>query len=159
MKKIDRKKIDEEINLNLVPMMDLFVGLIPFLLIAAAFTKFGGVDVQAPSNTANQTHQEQKKPSDEVWFEVSVDQDKIEVQGFSKDFEKPLENLKAEFSVEKVAQFEAYLQGLASKNTKFGPVLFHATSPTTYEQGISVLTVIRSEKTIPDIVLAMGVTE
>ncbi len=50
-----RRAADEVEELNMIPIMNLFIVLIPFLLAAAAFYQVGVIPTSTPQNTPNQT--------------------------------------------------------------------------------------------------------
>lgn len=151
-------KIEEEIQLNLTPMMDLFVALIPFLILSSTFMSLGGIDLQAPSASSSKveaTHHTQN----ELWLMVEVKESKASIQGYGKDFGAVRDQVKAEFDISELEQMKAFFTKLENADYKMGPSLFHASPDTKYEQAITFLNVVRQTKAVSDIVMAAGVVE
>ena len=67
----------EEVEVNLIPVMNLFVTLIPFLLLAAAFLHVGVIATSLPSQTDEVSDIAADKLS--VTVNLLVEEDKIEV--------------------------------------------------------------------------------
>lgn len=157
MKKLKRQT-QEEIHLNLTPMMDLFVALIPFLIISASFNALGGIDLQAPAASAGHTAEDQKLSND-LWLMFEVKENVVSVQGYEKDFGRERPQIKGEFNSADLEKFKNFLASLEGGSWKMGPSLFHASPETRYEQAVSFLNVIRGAKNVTQIVMAAGVVE
>lgn len=157
MKKVGRK-IHDELELNLAPMMDLFVSLLPFLILSASFVQLGGVDAKGPA-AADQVSKVAAKDQDDLWLSVNMDSKKIFISGHRKDFDRTVEGVKAEFTHEQLPELQAYLDSLIAKNYKMGPSLFHAGSDARYDQVMACLSTMRSSKAVQEIVIAAGVVE
>lgn len=156
MRRFTRKT--EEINLNLTPMMDLFVGLIPFLILSSAFLRLGGFDLQAPSAAQGPQAQVDSKDK-ELWLSFEVEDTKVTVTGYGKSYDQEVPGVKAEFVMADLPKLTAYVDALSSKHPKIGPSIFHASPDTKYEKAINVLNAMKSSKNVKDIVVAAGVTE
>lgn len=152
------KRNVDEIYLNLTPMMDLFVGLIPFLILSATFVSLGGIETQAPSasSTAAVPH---SKNSDELWLTFEIGSDKVIVAAFKKDYVQEIPSVKGEFALADLPRMTKFLDDLSVKSYKIGPSLFHAKPDIKYENAVSVLNAMKSSKAITDIVMASGVVE
>jgi biopolymer transport protein ExbD len=152
-----RKKIQTDFQLNLTPIMDLFVGLIPFLILSASFVEMSGIEVQSPS--ASSTAAQKTESKEELWLSFEVSDSKVTVTGYGKDFDRAVSAVKSEFKLEQLDQLKIYLDGLAQKNYRMGPSLFYVSPETKYEKAISVLSAMRSTKTVHDIVMAAGTVQ
>jgi len=71
------RKAREETEINLIPVMNLFVTMIPFLLLAAAFYHVGVVPTSFPSQTDKQSDLAADPKS--VTVDLLVEKDKIEL--------------------------------------------------------------------------------
>jgi len=138
--------------------MGLFVALIPFLIIASSFVRFGGVDVQGPSAASGPSGKTEVN-SRELWLIFEIQPDKVQVQAYRKDYAEEVAGLKAEFSYDDLSKMTAYLNSLAAKSYVFGPSLFHASPETKYEKAIEVLNAMKSSEPVKEIVMAAGVVE
>ena len=157
MKKL-KKQVEEEIQLNLTPMMDLFVALIPFLIMAASFTRLGGIDLQAPSATSG-SPQQIEKPSNDLWLMFEVKADTLNVQGYDKNFSNERSKIKGQFTLNEIEKLKSFLANLQGPEWKMGPSLFHASAETKYEQAVAFLNAMRGSKSVTQIVMASGVVE
>ncbi len=164
MKLYGKRRHEEAPDLNVTPMVDLFVSLIAFLLITAAFVRIGGVKVNMPSAkaAAESTMQKSDKLTVSLTFEVA--NNAVEVNGFSDAFATEVPQIKKTISLEDskagMAQLHAYLTELKTKYESFGSALYHASPTTTYEIAVQVLDTIQSVQGISkDTILAAGVVE
>lgn len=152
-----KRQVEEEIQLNLTPMMDLFVALIPFLIMSASFTQLGGIDLQAPSSKTGTPAK--IEASNDLWLMFEVKGDQIHIQGYDKDFNSTRAQIKGDFTSAQTDQFQIFLSNLEAGKWKMGPSLFHASPETKYEQAILFLNTIRGSKNLNEIVMASGVVE
>lgn len=153
------KRNTDEAVLNLTPIMNLFVALIPFLIVSSAFIRLGGVDVQAPSAASGvQTPNSLKKDS-ELRLSFEVQESKVIVTGYDQNYDQEISGVKAEFPIAELSRLVAYVDGLSQKQYKIGPSLFHASPETKFENAISVLNAMRSSQHVKEIVMAAGVVE
>src|SRR5438045_289585 len=118
MLKIRRPESDA-IQLNLNPMMDLFVALLPFLILSTAFVRYGGIETHAPAAATTKQTIEQK--TQEVWLSFEVEEKKVTVTGYTKNFEAPRAGLRQSFAMDKLDDLKSYLASVAKKNEKLGP--------------------------------------
>jgi biopolymer transport protein ExbD len=153
-----KKQVEDEIQLNLTPMMDLFVALIPFLILSASFNSLGGIDLQAPAASSN-AQTEAKKSTDELWLMFEVHANSVTVQGYEKNFGAERPKVKGVFNLAELDKFKDFLISLEGGQWKMGPSLFHASPDTRYEQAVSFLNVMRGAKSVTEIVMASGVVE
>jgi biopolymer transport protein ExbD len=150
------KKVEMGMELNLTPMMNLFVALIPFLLMSSSFMHYGTVDVTAPSKAAEGTA---AAKTDELWLEVIVHPQEVLVRAHSKDYESEYEAYRKSFAHTEMTQLVAHLQKMKADHATWGPSLFHASPETRYEQAVNVLSRLRAFDQTSSVVLAMGVRE
>ncbi len=157
MGRLARKKINFDTELNLVPMLDFFLSLIPFLLISTVLATFGGVFVEAPSYKAQS--QQQTQPQDkkeEIDLAVQVADGQIKVFGYKSGYEAKIDSITASFGMVELDKFRAYLGSLHEKYSTIKSSLFHASADTRYEDAVSVLNIVRATKVSNNLVLAVG---
>ncbi len=151
----------EQTELNLAPMMDLFVALIPFLIVSSSFIQLGGFEMQAPS-AATSTAQAPSKNDQvkEIWLAIEVTESQVKVTGYEKDFAREIPGIKSQFALTELKQLTDYVSSLtANSNSKMGPSLFHASPETKYENAVAVLNALRSSPAVTEMVMAAGVVE
>ncbi len=158
-----KKNHVEPADLNLTPMMDLFVALIPFLLLSAAFVRIGGIHVNMPANQTTASAQQQK-PEKIVSLTFELSENAIKIQGFSDQYTSLIPGLDVSIPVansrEGMKALTDYLSGLRAKHEKFGSALFHASPKVSYELSIRTLDIIHSVKGVAsETILAAGVVE
>jgi len=164
MRKLKIKDGMDPGDINLTPMMDLFVVLIPFLLMSAAFVRLGGVQVAMPSSKSAATELADNSKLQTISLTFEVSEKDIKVRGFSDQFVTEVSGVSGEFSLENEAQglgqLRSFLEGLRSKYQNFGSSLFHAAPTATYEQALHVLDTVHSVAGVSkEIILAAGVVE
>ena len=72
----------EEVTLNLIPIMNLFTALIPFLLLSAAFFHLAVIKISVP--VASETGDTDiAKEEDKITLNLSIQKDKFELGGSS----------------------------------------------------------------------------
>ena len=141
-------------ELNLVPMLDMFLSLIPFLLLSAAFINYGGVFVEAPSFAAQEQVVVADAKSKELDLAVKVSRDDVKISAYSKGFLAKKDDLQGTFKLDDRANLQIYLQTL-KKNYVIASVLFHVDPQIPYQQAVTVLQALRSSDLSKHIVLAV----
>ncbi len=71
-KSMGREKRIKEVDINIIPVMNIFLLLIPFLLLTAAFVQLAIVELSLPTLNKNRTQQVQQKPKNLVLILLSV---------------------------------------------------------------------------------------
>jgi biopolymer transport protein ExbD len=157
MKKLARHKTQNtETELNLNPMMDIFVGLVPILLVTASFSHYAAVQTSLPGKEVSQSNE---KPPAEVRLTFEVQDQFVVVSGFDSGFDKPVPGLFEKFPTNDLVKLKQQIEVLKGKYPKFGPSLFFATGSTPYQTVISVLDLIKTTMKGSEVILAAGVVE
>lgn len=157
MNKIARHKTtNPETELNLNPMMDIFVGLVPIMLVTASFSHYSAVQTSLPSQEISQS---KEKPAEEVRLTFEVQGDFVLVSGFDSKFDKPVDGISDRFSTKDLPRLKAEIEKIKAKYPKFGPSLFYATGSTSFQTAINVLDLIKSTMNKSEVILAAGVME
>lgn len=151
-----RRKVDLDSDLNLVPMLDLFLSLIPFLLMSTVLASFGGIFVEAPKQGPQAAATAQDSNSKKWSLAIAVDKEQIRVSVYEGSFERKLAERDRNFLVTDREAFKAYIQSLKTEATKITSSLFRATSETRYEVAVSVLSALREAEASESLVLAVG---
>lgn len=161
MKKTHRKKTDLESDLNLVPMLDLFLSLIPFLLMSTVLATFGGISVEAPkvtqaasAETSSNNSQEMNKK--EIDVAVLVEAGEIKLAVYEKGFVNRMNEQDAKFSLQDVSAFKKHIEVLKTQFAHINSSLFRAAPDTRYEEAVAVLNALRSTDLSKALVLAVG---
>jgi biopolymer transport protein ExbD len=149
---------EEEIEINLVPMIDFFVALIPFLLLTAAFVHIGGVPVTIPSISYHDSKSpKETKKSDSVRLAIDIQGDQIVVSAYTDDFEKAIIELQRTFPLEKLSAMTDYLKEAQFKFPKLDLALVHASKKTSYQDLVRVVEFLEKSQIFKKVVLAAGV--
>ena len=147
------RRPDQETELTLIPVMNLFVGLIPFLLLSTAFVKFGGIDVYAPSTSQEQLEQDSSKLS----LTFKVQNKKVTVAGFKNGFDSPVKSVSASFKLKDKEAFMAHMIAVKQKFPHIATTIFYADPDSKYHEAVTALDSIRSLNLDSNIIMATGV--
>lgn len=84
---ISKGKRQEEVDVNIIPVMNIFLLLIPFLLLTAAFVQLAVVELSLPSLNKGQNQQAQQRPQKLVLVILAVKETgfQLKAQGFKFD--------------------------------------------------------------------------
>lgn len=154
-----RRKEEEGTELNLIPVMNLFVCLVPFLLLSAAFVRLGGVGAEVPSKSNKEVQLTQNEKDQVVDLLFQLDQQQLTITGFTQGFGESLEGLKVSFPIAEKKALANYLSDLKEKHPRIGSSLFKASDESRFEDAVSVLAVLRRNDSLKNIVLAAEVVE
>jgi biopolymer transport protein ExbD len=137
--------------------MNLFVCLVPFLLLTAAFVKFGGVDVELPRTQTAELTPAKPETSSKVDLVFQLDGDRLQVTGYQKNYSEIREDVQASFHTQEISALSSYLSSLIEKNVEFQSSLFRATGATRFEDAVRVISTLRAQEFLKSIVLATEV--
>jgi len=151
------KKIEQEAELSLIPVMNLFVCLIPFLLISAAFVRMGAIKVDVPSESKGS--QADVEQASKLVLTFKLENGKVTVEGFSQNFQNNIASLKKVFFLSELELMKTYLLELKSKNESVQVSLFYATQESKYQDAISVLNAIETSGLESSIAIATGMVD
>lgn len=155
MKRRKHLKNEEAPELNLIPIMNLFVCLVPFLLLTAVFVKMGGVKAEMPTTASTETSETNPEKKEQVIDLVfQIDGKEVELVGFTEQFQKPVSDIQAKFNLAAIESLDQILSDISSKYPKWRSTLFKASPSTRFEDAISVLSKLRSNSLIKNLVLA-----
>lgn len=84
---IGKDKRQEEVDVNIIPVMNIFLLLIPFLLLTAAFVQLAVVELSLPSLNKGQGQQTLERPQNLVLIILAVKETgfQLKAQGFKFD--------------------------------------------------------------------------
>lgn len=128
--------------MSLIPIMNLFVALIPFLMISAAFVRLGQIDVTLPGESSKAETSNGKDLSLSLGFKL--ENDKLTVEEFRSGFAEPVAAVKREFSVDHLEGVAPYLRELRSRYGEVTTSLFYATPETPYLKAVKVLNAVKT---------------
>lgn len=148
-----KRRLGSEVDINLVPIMDVFVALIPFLLLTAAFMRFSGVNVHIPTMTSTGQVDDQ---SEKLQLTFQIEKDHILVSGFTHGFKKNQPEAKRLFTIQELRKLSAFLEDLHGKFIQIDKAMVHADASVPYQDVMRVLDAITSSRATNGIVLAAG---
>lgn len=157
-RKASQKRVTATGEPNLIPIMNLFVVLIPFLLITAAFEKFGGVNAEMPS-LGDASSKSENSAQDKVKLELifNLTNDRMNVTGWKDRFSNPLAEINKDFGAEDIQGFKDWFKEVEKQYPEVGITLFRADPTTRYELAIKWLGGLRTHPGLPQVVLAAEV--
>ncbi len=136
-------------ELNLIPIMNLFIVLIPFLLAAAAFYQVGIIPVSTPQSTPNQT--DVPKTPVTVTLNMVVGLDLIEVSVSSTSLSSE-ERAALSFDIPKKGEswdldkLQSQLQELKTDYPKSNTVMMLPKPKVDYARLVKILDAVREKK-------------
>ncbi len=101
MSKIRRKKSEEDVDVDMVPIMNMFLVLIPFLLMAANFMPMTGINTSVPvlENSLNAENNNKPKKETKVRMIIEIKPDRFKLAGSSDQLdEKTLDKLSTQLT-------------------------------------------------------------
>ncbi len=107
---------EEETELNMVPIMNLFMVLIPFLLMSASFYQIKAINTSIPVHADKPPVQtvDQKKPTEKITVVVELKTDEIRISALSE-----------ELSADELAVLEKVLARSPGKEIYFAEISQH----------------------------------
>jgi len=108
-----KRDMEEPVHLNMVPIMNLFLAMIPFLLMCAAFFQVSVINASVPalSEGADDMAEEPKKQLDRVTINLQIAKDGFMLSAVGDQGEAELKKIggkipkkKNEYDFEKLAQ-------------------------------------------------------
>ncbi len=137
-------------ELNLIPVMNLMVTLIPFLLLGAAFYHLGVVPASIPENVPASDAEPPKEVKVTVNLVLGLDKTTVsgsaalldEDETAAMDAEFPAKN-----GVPDLKMLQAHLFGIRSKYPKSDTVILLPADELRYERLIEILDFVRERKT------------
>lgn len=136
----------QDVELNIMPFIDIFSLLNTFLLFTATFVSLGVLRVQVPF-LSNATP-DNKKPARSLEVNVTVSRDNIVLN--SEYSQPPKEKSSSTFyaSNEGIAAFHRALLALKHENPKDDLVTLYSDDDVSYEKLIEILDAIKIDSTI-----------
>jgi len=151
-KKGRRPKGTEE--LNMVPMMDLFVAIIPFLLVSVSFSQLGAVDAEMPALAKSSDRSQKKEDSVTVDLIFNLSSEKMNVTGYTQKFSTPVAGINQDFAIADVKNLEAWMSELKKKYPQVGIGLFRVAGEVQYDQALTWLSKVKKAPELVSVVLA-----
>jgi len=98
---IGRKKKTGEIDVDIVPVMNIFLLLIPFLLLTAAFVQLAIVEISLPQINKSDSGQIQNRPTDLVLVLLDIKEDGFQLKSPGYTF-MPIANINNKYDYKAV---------------------------------------------------------
>jgi biopolymer transport protein ExbD len=146
-----RKAKEGPTELNLIPVMNLFVVLIPFLLAGAAFFKVGVIPTSLPAHDPNQSDVPQTPVT--VACNLLLSRERVALTISSTSFgPDELDEMSREWTVKKddpypADEVQAYLEELKEKYPKSSTITIQPDGDIPYQRLVGILDKIREKKT------------
>lgn len=149
------RRVSEEMEINLVPVLDIFVALIPFLLLTAAFVRLAGVSVNVPSFATAKSSVSSEK-DERVQLTFQIEKGHILVSGFTEGFRKSVPEAKKLFTIQELGKLSAFIDDLHGKFLHLDQGIIHADASVPYQDVMRVLDVLEQSKALRGLSLAAG---
>ena len=78
-----RPKSEEDTELNMVPIMNMFMVLIPFLLMSASFYQIKAINTSVPVHADTQTDEAVTKVNEKITVVLELKEEEIRISGLS----------------------------------------------------------------------------
>lgn len=163
--RLKRRETEEDCEPNLVPIMNMFLVLIPFLLMSASFYHIKAVNTSVPVLAESINNAEEEKFIS-VTVIVELKKDSLNVSAMSdKLTSEELKQFKTLFSVDSkgdypLENFSAHLQGIKSQYPKSDTLILIPNDNTDYDTIIHAMDTARRADEItlfPNVVLSGSV--
>lgn len=146
-----RNTAEEE--LNLIPVMNLFVCLIPFLLLTATFAQFGSLRAELPKGASSQDIQNQKE-SKGISIIFELNKEAVKIRAFTNSFQTELTELADEFSVDQPEALLTHINRILEKHPKLESSLFKASGSSKYQKVIEAMSLVQNHPKMTELTLA-----
>jgi len=158
-----RRMSEEDTDLNMVPIMNLFMVLIPFLLMSASFLHIKAINTSIPVHSVARPDEMRMVPETKVTVVLSLYNDRIELSaicealsdeilsGFEHTVKKPVENEGA------APALMAVLKKIKTKYPASDTLLLVPDATILYDEIIHTMDIARNMKEdalFPNVVLA-----
>jgi hypothetical protein len=137
--------------------MNLFVCLIPFLLMSAAFVQLGAIDAETPSRGTPSEVTEAADPKPELRLIVQVDEKLIRVSAFSDAYKTRVEKHSQSIAIDDLSSLETAIEEITSDKVEILTTLFRVEGNTPYSSALAVLGSLRKSEGLGKVVLATEV--
>ncbi|TVQ77932.1 MAG: hypothetical protein EA369_08135 [Bradymonadales bacterium] len=149
------KRLETTGELNLIPVMNLFVCLIPFLLMSAAFVQLGAIDAETPSQTEKKAESTEPNPS--VQLIVQVSPEAVQISAYTRSFQNRLEGVDLRFALHDLNALSQGLEKLVEEHSSIDSTLFRVGGESAYKDAVAVLAQLRKTEGLGKLVLATEV--
>jgi biopolymer transport protein ExbD len=150
-----RPEVLEE--LNLIPVMNLFVCLVPFLLLTAAFVHMGAVDAEMPSRSQSQG--EKTESTQNIDLIIQVDSEFVRINGFQNSFKTKISDLETTHKIDDLTSLGAQLAIVQEQYPDIDSTLYRVGGNVPYDKAIQILATLRRNQGIGRLVLATEVVK
>ncbi len=102
-KSIGRERRIKDVDVNIIPVMNIFLLLIPFLLLTAAFVRLAIVEISLPTLGKKRTNQVQEKPENLVGILLSIKEKGFQLKSPGFKF-KPVNKINNQYNYDKIIE-------------------------------------------------------
>ena len=134
-KSMGREKRIKEVDINIIPVMNIFLLLIPFLLLTAAFVQLAIVELSLPTLNKNRTQQVQQKPKNLVLILLSVKEKGFQLKSPGFKFQ-PVDKINKKYNY---AQIVEQLKQIKNKHPQAEDIIISPEAKVKYDIIIKVM--------------------
>ncbi len=134
-KSIGREKRIKEVDINIIPVMNIFLLLIPFLLLTAAFVQLAIVELSLPTLNKNRTQQVQQKPKNLVLILLSVKEKGFQLKSYGFKFQ-PVDKINKKYNYAKMVE---QLKQIKNKHPQAEDIIISPEAKVKYDIIIKVM--------------------
>ena len=134
-KSMGREKRIKEVDINIIPVMNIFLLLIPFLLLTAAFLQLAIVELSLPTLNKNRTQQVQQKPKNLVLILLSVKEKGFQLKSPGFKFQ-PVDKINKKYNY---AQIVEQLKQIKNKHPQAEDIIISPEAKVKYDIIIKVM--------------------
>ena len=160
--RLKRREMEDDCEPNLTPIMNMFLVLIPFLLMSASFYHIKSVNTSVPVLAESVNDRTEADTAISVTVVVELKKDSLKVSAMSDKLTgAELDQFKAEYPKESdtypLEKFSAYLQGIKNQYPKSDTLILIPNATTDYNTIIHAMDTARRSGEItlfPNVVLS-----
>ena len=134
-KSTGRERRNKDVDVNIIPVMNIFLLLIPFLLLTAAFVRLAIVEISLPSMNKNKTKQIQEQPKNLVLILLAVKETGFQLKSPGFKFQ-PVNKINNEYDYRAVLE---QLKQIKNKHTHAEDIIISPEAKVKYNIIIKVM--------------------
>ena len=164
--RLKRREMEDDAEPNMVPIMNMFMVLIPFLLMSASFYQIKAVNTSIPILAESTDKAGEENPSITLTVIAELTEDSLRLSAMSDKLTgEQLQQYKAVYSrdskkIYPLEQFSAYLKGIKNQYPESNTLILIPNNATDYNTIIHTMDIARKSGEItlfPNVVLSGSV--
>ena len=134
-KSMGRERNIKDVDVNIIPVMNIFLLLIPFLLLTAAFVQLAIVEISLPTLNRNKTKQLQQKPKNLVLILLSVKEKGFQLKSPGFKFQ-PVNKINNQYNYSRIVE---QLKQIKNKHPQAEDIIISPEAKVKYDIIIKVM--------------------